>query len=113
MKTFLISPVRGADQEANERTVRSLERAGYIVHYPARDTNQNDENGLEICEENLRAIKEADVAHFSWDGESQGCLFDLGMAFALGKEVIPLNLPEPTKEKSFQNMVRAYARSDI
>lgn len=35
--------------------------------------------------------------------------FDLGMAFALGKKVIPILLPEATSGKSFQNMIRAWA----
>jgi nucleoside 2-deoxyribosyltransferase len=107
--TFLICPVRGVSPDMTGAAVRTLEQKGYKVHWPHRDTNQNDSTGLQICRENLRAIKTATVIHVIWDGKSQGCLFDLGMAFALGKPVIPLQLPDETPDKSFQNMVRAWA----
>ena len=108
-KSFLICPVRGYDQTETERIVKDLESQGYEVHYPARDTNQNDDTGYRICSDNKAAIIAADVVHFVWDGKSQGCLFDLGMAFALGKRVIPLEMPESTIGKSFQNMVTKWA----
>ena len=110
LKTFLICPVRGGKAAASAGAVASLEAAGWIVHWPPRDTDQDDPTGLRICRDNLAAIRAADVVHVAWDGESQGCLFDLGMAFALGKRVIPLGLPPPTPGKSFQNMVMAWGR---
>lgn len=113
MKTFFISPVRGKDQKENEGWVKLLEDNGYQVHWPYRDTDQSDDIGLRICFENLAAIRDSDVVHIVWDGESQGCLFDAGMSFALGKRIIPLSLPDPTNEKSFQKMVAEYARSNI
>lgn len=111
--TFLISPVRGVDQAQNKATVEMLERQGFKVHWPHRDTNQNDGVGLRICLDNLAAIKESEYVHVIWDGKSHGCLFDAGMAFALGKKIVPLNLPEETDHKSFQNMLRAHASRDI
>lgn len=109
MKTFLICPVRGHDQKETQEIVSRLEAEGYQVHWPPRDTNQNDDTGYRICSDNKAAILEADVIHFIWDGKSQGCLFDLGMAFALGKRVIPISMPEQTDGKSFQNMVTKWA----
>lgn len=109
MKTFLICPVRGIDPETQREVVGSLEANGLLVHWPPRDTAQDDPTGLRICSDNLKAIRAADVVHVIWDGKSQGCLFDLGMAFALGKWVIPLDLPDFTDGKSFQNMVMAWA----
>lgn len=38
-----------------------------------------------------------------------GSLFDLGMAFALGKPIIYLEMPDQTEGKSFQNMVKKWA----
>lgn len=108
-RSFLICPVRGVDPAESAATVRTLETAGYSVHWPPRDTDQNDKDGLRICRDNMSAIMAADVVHVMWDGKSQGCLFDLGVAFALHKEIIPLKLPEQSAEKSFQNMVRAWA----
>jgi len=111
-KIFIIHPVRNLSLEWKkglEKYVEELERQGYIVHFPIRDTNQNDRTGLNICRENLRAIKEADEVHIAWDGKSQGCLFDLGMAFALNKPIKTITgyFPNPTLHKSFASMVHA------
>lgn len=92
-RTFLISPVRGADQAFNRQVVESLEADGWLVHWPARDTDQNDDVGLSICNTNLCAVFAAHQAHFVWDGKSQGCIFDLGMAIAKRKTVTPVHLP--------------------
>lgn len=109
MKTFLICPVRGHDPMLFSIIVKKLEADGYSVHWPPRDTDQSDATGLRICKQNASAIADADTVHIIWDGTSQGCLFDLGVAFALGKKIIPVSLPEPTDQKSFQNMIRAWA----
>lgn len=109
-KTFLICPVRGHDPSETQAIVDRLEANGYDVYWPQRDTDQLDETGFRICLDNRAAIQQADVVHFIWDGKSQGCLFDLGMAFAMGKMVIPLSTPGRTSEKSFQNMVEEWAR---
>lgn len=110
MKTFLICPVRGHDMSETEDVVKTLEEV-FDVYWPPRDTDQNDPIGLDICNSNLLAIMAADVVHIIWDGKSTGSLFDLGMAFALRKRVIPIELPPETDHKSFQNMIQAYADS--
>ena len=109
MKTFLICPVRGHDMQETIEIVNALEKEGYKVHWPPCDTDQIDQTGLRICQDNRMAILEADVIHFVWDGKSQGCLFDLGMAFMANKRVIPIMIPELTDGKSFQNMVNEWA----
>jgi hypothetical protein len=108
-KSFLICPVRGVDPGKSALVVAQLETAGYSVHWPPRDTNQDDPVGLRICRDNADAIAAADVVHVIWDGKSQGCLFDLGVAFTLKKKIVPVSLPAPTESKSFQNMIRAWA----
>ena len=110
MKTFLICPVRGKSAEETQGIVDELEALDYDVHWPHRDTDQNDDTGLRICQDNRRAIEEADVVHIVWDGNSQGCLFDLGIAFALRKRIMPVELPGKTDHKSFQNMVMELSR---
>ena len=110
LKTFLICPVRGHNPEETKAIVEDLESQGYEVHWPPRDTNQKDLTGYRICAENRAAIEESDHVHFIWDGKSQGCLFDLGMAFALRKPVLPLKMPPLTEGKSFQNMVSQWAK---
>lgn len=108
-KTFLICPVRGHSIEETEAIVKKLEEE-YEVYWPPRDTNQNDPVGFDICSDNFYAILFADVVHVIWDGKSEGCLFDLGMAFALEKEVIVISLPEDTTEgKSFVKMIKAWS----
>jgi nucleoside 2-deoxyribosyltransferase len=109
-KAFLICPVRGHDPSETRQVVERLESEGWAVHWPPRDTNQDDATGYNICSENLAAVRAADVVFVIWDGQSQGCLFDLGMAFALGKPVRVIGLPEPTEGKSFQNMIREWER---
>lgn len=109
MKTFLICPVRGYHPMTWKTFVNGLEIAGWKVHWPTRDTDQHDPTGLRICKQNREAIREADAVHVIWDGESTGVLFDLGMAFALGKRVIILALPEAPDVKSFLLMIRAWA----
>lgn len=111
MTSFLICPVRGHSPEETRSVVERLEAEGWSVHWPPRDTDQNDAIGLRICSINREAIKAADAVHVVWDGQSHGCLFDLGMAFALGKRVIYITLPAPSEGKSFQNMVRAWGES--
>lgn len=114
-KTFFICPVRGHTQEETEAVVKQLEKAGWEVHWPPRDTDQDDEVGLEICKRNRAAIIESKCVHVTWDGKSQGGLFDLGMAFMadallpFGVSVFIMSLPDPTEGKSFQNMIAAWA----
>lgn len=110
-KSFLICPVRGHDPLEFLAVVKALEADAYSVHWPPRDTDQRDAIGLQICRDNAAAIAAAEVVHVVWDGVSQGCLFDLGVAFALRKRVIAVDLPAATDGKSFQNMVRAWAEA--
>jgi nucleoside 2-deoxyribosyltransferase len=107
VKAFLICPVRGHEETEFQSYVDRLEEIGFVVHFPPRDTEQNDQTGTGyvICQTNRAAIETADVVFIVWDGESQGSIFDLGMAFAMGKRIIPLSLPELTGHKSFQNMI--------
>lgn len=112
MRSFLICPVRGLPPETHAAIVADLESQGFIVHWPPRDTDQDDPTGLRICGENSEAIERADIVHVIWDGKSQGCLFDLGVAFALRKKISPISLPPPTDGKSFQNMIRAWAAGE-
>lgn len=110
MKGFLICPVRGVDPKETEGHIRELESQGIDMHWPPRDTNQNDDTGFNICIENMNAIKNADTVYIVWDEKSQGCLFDLGMTFAMGKTLEIIDIPEGTSQKSFQNMMREWER---
>lgn len=108
-RIFLIAPVRGISdtyKDGIQTQVEWLEQQGYDVHWPMRDTPQ-DATEKEICDTNYLAIRQCDEVRIIWDGKSQGCLFDLGMAFALGKPIksIAGYFPRATREKSFANLV--------
>lgn len=107
-KFFLICPVRGISEEYKngiEEVVIEHEQFG-PVYWPYRDTDQKA-SSLAICEQNLAAMRDSEIVLFAWDGKSQGCLFDLGMAFVLNKCVKPIRgyVPPRSATKSFQNFV--------
>jgi len=123
-KVFIICPVRNVDVVTKRiiaEYVQYLEhQVGAKVHWPSRDTDQNDSTGLYICEQNREAIFSADEIHIWYDPTSQGTIFDLGMLFAFRrsmkkKKIIlinPLHLAEArTAHKSFANMLMALSMS--
>jgi len=108
-KAFLICPVRGHDTKETEHIVKNLESDGWEVYWPPRDTKQEDSEtgGFRICQNNKTAIENSDRVFLAWNGESQGCIFDLGVAFALNKPLTVLEAPPNIENgKSFQNMAR-------
>lgn len=116
---FLICPVRGAPGDTEERDVHrrvagyvaGLQRAKVCVHYPPRDTQQQDAaGGINICRENIQAMRTADEVHVWWDAGSEGSKFDLGAAMALRKKVRlanPADVTLPDAPKSFTHVVMA------
>jgi hypothetical protein len=110
-RVFLICPVRNVTPgESTEIAayVARLELGGIRVHWPARDTIQSGD-GFVICCANLAAMRAADEVHVWWTG-SEGSVFDLGMAFALGKWVMIAKDVTAVPGKSFANVLRAIAR---
>ena len=95
-KIFLISPVRNADPDVMalvEAYVRDLETHGCIVHWPSRDTKQNDPTGgWNICLANFTKMFEADEVHVWYVKTSAGSLFDLGGLFML-VEIMKMEKP--------------------
>lgn len=90
---FVICTVRKATPQQMSRQqeyVQSLEDSGYRVHYPPRDTNQQ-QSGYDICRQNAEAISAAKEIHIFYDPDSQGGHFDMGVAFAL--HVMGINKP--------------------
>jgi len=100
MNIYVICAVRNASPfrvNAIREHVERLREAGHHVHFPPDDVNQDDPTGEEICHAHLTAMIAADEVHVFWDVESKGSHFDLGMAYALDKKIVPgLNEhPEP------------------
>lgn len=105
---FLICPVRSASEEQKKEIgayIEKLNAEGKKVYYPATDTNQTDDIGFRICKDNAVAILNSKEVHIFWDKNSQGSLFDLGVAFALCKPLVIANKIEKTEGKSFANML--------
>lgn len=111
MKVFMICPVRGHSSDETEAWCKKLEADGHQVHWPPRDTEQNDlHGGINICLANRAAIEQADMVAVVWDPSSSGSHFDLGMAFALRKPILLLDVPPPTEGKSFVNVLYEWRR---
>lgn len=92
VSVFIICPVRGATPEEKKEIgdyVRCLEKIGYKVHWPSRDTDQTDPKGWVILNTNAHALNKADEVHIWWNPSSQGSAFDLGMWFYHASIIVP------------------------
>ena len=108
MKIYYACPVRNVTPEFNDGVtahVEHLEGIGHTVYFPPRDTAQ-DRYEMDICKANRASIIAADIVYVAWDGKSQGVLFDMGIAWALNKEIRTVigKMPPATRSKSFQNL---------
>lgn len=127
MRVFFISPVNNISSETLEKTkayVAFLEdRQGFFVHWPYRDTEQNDPTGgYAICKTNFRAMMEwAGSIHIWYDETSGGSKFDMGGIFMLiemlgwNKRIVIANedeIPEEikNKKKSFYKVFKRLQR---
>lgn len=113
MKTYIICAVRNATPERVSaiRAYAEKQRAlGHGVHFPPDDAPQEDPTGLAICETHLAAMKSSDEVRVFWDVKSSGSHFDLGMAYALGKPIVPVAVEQPDgPEKSYWKVITALA----
>ena len=122
-KVFLISPVRNADPDVMalvEAYVADLETHGCTVHWPVRDTKQNDPTGgWNICVTNFTKMFEADEVHVWYVKTSVGSLFDMGGLFML-VEVMKMKKPivianevdvEDKEQKSFFKVLKRLAKT--
>lgn len=111
MNIYIICAVRGADTEKTSafRGYANARRAeGHHVHFPPDDAPQEDPTGEAICRTHLAAMKAADEVHVFWNVLSKGSHFDLGMAYALGKRIVPLACEHPDgPEKSYWKVMCA------
>lgn len=109
MRIFLISPVRQVTPEEREQIreyVTGLEKEGHSVHWPERDTPQDDPVGNIICDFNRQKILDANEIHLFYNPNSTGSLFDLGIAWSAHKKLVLANQVEPTDgRKSFNNLL--------
>ena len=97
MNLYLICPVRRATDEDKHKLadyVAKLEGEGHEVFWPGRDNvwEGHDFTGKLIMLANYHAIKAADTVAVFWRRESTGSKADLGMAHALKKPLMVLEL---------------------
>lgn len=106
-KIFIICSVRGASDEYKrklEEYVSKLELEGHIVHLPHRNTNQNA-RGIDICNQNAKAIENCDEVHIFYNSISQGTHFDMGVAFAFKKKLVVVENEVYGEGKSYPRMI--------
>lgn len=106
-KIFLISPVSTSNPQNYEivkKYVEKMENEDNEVHWPIRDTEQNDPIGINICDTNSKKIFEwADEIHIYYLKESRGIQFDIGAVYfvirilGIKKKVVFVN------KEDFQN----------
>lgn len=106
MKITIICPVRSGTPEDVSVWVQEKEAQGHQCYFPPRDTNQNDPTGMSICSAMRTQIEKADEVHVWYDPSSQGCHFDLGIAFTYGKRTRLINDPHTPPGKSYINVIR-------
>lgn len=111
---FLICPQNPSDEELRRIRfwVTGQEFRGVNVYYPARDTNQNQDEST-ILKDNRQAMIQAKQVALFWSARSTDYLYDLGMANALGKTdnmlIINASVIQKTAHKSFDNFLIALA----
>jgi len=113
-KVFMICPVRNLTPQEDSYLkgyIGGLEDKGYTVHYPPRDTNQNDPIGLNICTENKQAIINSDEVQIYYNPTSTGTVFDLGMTFMAEKPLYIINAKmfKDSLEDNFSKFLFKYA----
>lgn len=98
MNIYIICAVRNSTPEriADIRAYADTKRSeGHRVHFPPDDAPQDDPTGIAICSTHRTHMLMADEIHVFWDVESYGSHFDLGMAYALAKNIIPVSCEHP------------------
>jgi len=110
MKRYILSPVTNVtpkEVEIIETWVKDREAEGHLVHLPWRDVDQEGLTGLGCCVENLQAMEECDIIDMYWNPKkSPGSIFDLGMAFALGKRWTLINEVDADDSKSLEQVIK-------
>jgi len=112
MVAFIISPVKNIQVKEICRIddyIEKLKRKGFTkIHFPYKHTNQKATE-VEICSQNRQAIIDSDEVFIYYSKDSVGSIFDLGMAFALGKKITVINSNNAmlfrTDYKSFSNLL--------
>ena len=111
-KVFIICPMNSATKKQKtqiENYAKQLQSSDIEVCYPA--SNQIDNTGFKTCCDNRTAIADCTEVHVFWNKNSDGILFDLGVAFGLGKKLKIINPGDLDKKAgiSFSNMIAKWS----
>ncbi|MGA3020608.1 MAG: nucleoside 2-deoxyribosyltransferase [Candidatus Micrarchaeales archaeon] len=68
-----------------------LRLKGIIVNWPEDMPPIEDKTGCNTCLRDLEEMSQSNEVHIFWNGNSKRSLFNLGMAFALGKPIALIN----------------------
>ncbi len=85
MKIFVIHSLAMPKQALGH--AEKLEKEGHETFVPCRDTPQIDTTREDILKSNKAGMKWCQITHVFWNLSSLGTIFDIGMAYALGKPV--------------------------
>lgn len=123
LKVFLNSPLSHiAAQTLNRKIKKILEEEGFIcimpqdILPPGRNTDS-----IEVLRQNFELVKKCDIMLSILDAPGEGVIFELGVAYALGKPIFAfrsdrqsylgkvvegmwLSLPESRKAKSLDEL---------
>jgi len=92
MELYLCSAFR--NERLNTHIIAILEKGGYTIYSPARDTEQND-----FYLQNLKAIDNSDIVLAVLDYTGRDFCFEIGYAIAKRKDIIPITTNKTITEK--------------
>lgn len=111
---YLIVDAEGQSTSVTKDIVARLEAVGWDVFWPDRDLDPEnvDMTGSLLANDIRTTMKLADTVFVSIPSEKaiDNCLFPLGIAYAMSKPLIWINLPAPTRVASIANLLRAWGR---
>lgn len=111
---YIICTVRNATDEYRkklEEYTEKLEKDGYDVYLPHRDTDQSLKQ-YDLCLMNFKALSKADEIHIFYNSNSTGTHFDLGMSFALNKKIIVVE-NEENEKNGFSKLLNEWFNKNI
>ena len=114
MKVYILCPVRKMtddEKEIVEKYIDEMSKEFEVHSY--KNVEQNCKTGSSIVLAHQKALEECDEVHVFWNCESTGSHFDLGMAYALGKTIIFVELFKDNEGKSYYKALNEILYGDV
>lgn len=90
---YLSSSLDTEEQRSKNAKIRNLlEEYGYIVELPQEYgiCGEDNKKNIELFNNDIEGIKRCDILALNMDAVDDGCLIELGIAYALGKRCVAL-----------------------